>query len=252
MLSLPAQAEENDALGRAVGDWLWDDDDYGYGRSLKEIRDSLGAMGASREWASQYQQRPRPAEGSIFKVGQIEVLPAAPARGFAVRAWDLAATKDVGGRDPDWTAGVKLGRGIDGRYVVQDVVRVRGGPDEVERTIVATASQDGRGVRISLPQDPGQAGKGQVLYYTRRLAGYTVDSSPETGDKATRAGPVASQCNVGNLLVVDGAWNRAFIDELGAFPSGAHDDQVDALSRAFSVVGLGAPPMRISPAALRG
>jgi predicted phage terminase large subunit-like protein len=30
-----------------------------------------------------------------------------------------------------------------------------------------------------------------------------------------------------------GWWNRAFIDELCAFPNGAHDDQVDAASAAF-------------------
>eukprot|EP01035_Chromulina_nebulosa_P009813 gene9813-13240_t len=34
------------------------------------------------------------------------------------------------GRDPDWTAGVKLGRGTDVRTWVLDVVRLRGGPHE--------------------------------------------------------------------------------------------------------------------------
>jgi len=30
------------------------------------------------------------------------------------------------------------------------------------------------------------------------------------------------------------SWNPAFIDELGSFPLGQYDDQVDALSLAFS------------------
>jgi predicted phage terminase large subunit-like protein len=121
--------------------------------------------------------------------------------------------------------------------VVLDVVRIRGGPDEVEAAILATASQDGRSVSISLPQDPGQAGKAQAQYLVKRLAGYTVKVTPETGDKATRAGPAASQVNVGNVRLLRGAWNRPFLDELGGFPSGTKDDQVDALSRAFGMVG---------------
>lgn len=104
--------------------------------------------------------------------------------------------------------------------------------------IKATAARDGKGVTVSLPQDPGQAGKAQVQYLVGELSGFTVRTSPETGDKATRAGPVASQCNVGNLLMVFGGWNRSLIDEMAAFPAGAKDDQVDALSRAFGHLAL--------------
>jgi predicted phage terminase large subunit-like protein len=244
VISLPAIAEaEDDPLGRAIGDPLWPE-----WEDLPALERKRMAVGA-REWAALYQQRPAPLEGSLFKVGQIGVMDTAPAGGIIARAWDLAATAQVGSRDPDWTAGVKLARLNDGRLVVLDVVRLRGGPDEVESTIVNTAAQDRHGVRVGLPQDPGQAGKQQVLYFTRRLMGFTIDSSPETGDKATRAAPVASQVNVGNLHIVKAPWNRAFLDELAAFPSGSHDDQVDALSRAFSMVGLSAP-MNISPQAM--
>lgn len=48
--------------------------------------------------------------------------------------------------------------------------------------------------------------------------------------------PVASQVNAGAVTVLKGAWNRDFIEELQDFPGGAKDDQVDALSRAFSMV----------------
>jgi len=248
VLTLPALAEENDQLGREPGEPLWGDDAYGYAETLRAKRDEAGERG----WWALYQQSPRPLEGSLFKPAMVATLDAAPAfhGAMIVRAWDLAATAQTGTRDPDWTVGVKLMRTREGRFVVLDVVRLRGGPDEVETVIVNTAAQDGHSVRISLPQDPGQAGKQQVLYLTRKLAGHTVDSSPETGDKATRAAPVASQVNVGNVDVVRASWNRAFLDELGGFPNGAKDDQVDALSRAFSVVGLNRPPMRISPEAM--
>jgi predicted phage terminase large subunit-like protein len=89
-------------------------------------------------------------------------------------------------------------------------------------------------VAISIPQDPGQAGKTQVLALSRMLAGYPVHSSPETGDKVTRAEPLASQVNVGNVLMLRGSWNDALIEEMRTFPNGTWDDQIDALSRAFA------------------
>jgi predicted phage terminase large subunit-like protein len=134
----------------------------------------------------------------------------------------------------------------DGRFIVADVTRVREGPDGVEATIVNTATQDGPAVRVGLPQDPGQAGKQQVLYLTRKLAGYRVESSPESGDKETRASPFASQVNVGNVCILRSEWNSAYLDELASFPGGLKDDQVDASSRAFAMISE-RPAMVITP-----
>ncbi len=241
VVSLPALAVENDPLGREPGQPLWGDDGYGYGAMLRDVRAQMQAEGNARAWSALYQQEPRPQEGLLFQVARIGVEPAAQTNGRAVRAWDLAATIANTG-DPDWTCGVRLRRDGVGRFIVEDVVRFRGGPEQVEATIKATASRDGRGVAIGLPQDPGQAGKSQVLSFTRQLAGYDVKSSPETGSKETRAAPVAAQCNVGNLLIVQGAWNAAFVEELRDFPTGRKDDQVDALSRAFGMLIAANPP----------
>lgn len=250
VVSLPAQANDDDPLGREPGEWLWSDDAYGYGHELRTAKAEYEAAGAMRDWAALYQQNPQPADGALFRTFMVDPIPEAPAGGQVVRAWDLAATKAVGTRDPDWTAGVKLMRTADGRYIILDVVRLRGGPDDVEAAIVGTAKQDGTAVRVGLPQDPGQAGKQQVLYLTRKLAGHRVESSPETGDKVTRAAPVASQVNIGNFAALDRPWRHALMDEMAAFPGGTHDDQVDALSRAFGMVGLSRAPMAINPDAL--
>ena len=249
VISLPAFANANDdPLGRALDEPLWNDDAYGYAADLIKARALYDLNGASRDWQSLYQQRPRPQEGSLFKVGLIETLEVAPnLRGAVVgRGWDLAATKQIGTRDPDWTVGVKIARMSTGQFVILDVVRFRGGADEVDAMIHNIAAQDGPGVKISIPQDPGQAGKAQVLAFTRSLAGYMIESSPETGDKATRAYPAASQVNGRNMAMVQSGWNAAFRDELAAFPSGTKDDQVDALSRAFSIVGLCGGPLVVS------
>jgi hypothetical protein len=45
----------------------------------------------------------------------------------------------------------------------------------------------------------------------------------------------ASQVEAGNLAIVRATWNHAFLEELRDFPFGRKDDQVDALSRAFTI-----------------
>ena len=186
-------------------------------------------------FAGQYQQAPSPGEGNIFKPDNLRVIDALPVDDDIewVRGWDLAASVPKLGSDPDWTVGGKLGRGRSGRYYIADITRFRGGPDEVEAALKNTAMRDGREPRISIPQDPGQAGKTQVLHFTRLLEGHRVKASPETGDKVTRAEPFAAQVNVGNVSMLRAPWNDGLMAEMRVFPNGAHDDQVDALSRAF-------------------
>ncbi len=193
-------------------------------------------------FAGQYQQRPAPLEGGIFKPDMLEVVDAIPAGDIKwVRGWDLASLDD----DGDYTVGGRLGKMPDGRFVIADIVRDQWGPDKRDAAMKTTASRDGKAVRISLPQDPGQAGKSQVLYLTRMLTGYPVKSSPESGDKVTRAEPLASQVNVGNVLMLRGPWNHPLINEMRMFPNGTNDDQVDALSRAFSELIAPAEPAKI-------
>ena len=159
----------------------------------------------------------------------VDALPAGPIQW--VRGWDLGASMDG-----DYTAGGKLGKLPDGRFVIGGMEHEQYTSDKRDALMRNTASRDGRSVRISIPQDPGQAGKSQVLALTRMLAGYSVHSSPESGDKVTRAELLASQVNVGNVLMLRGAWNDALVEELRLFPNGSYDDQVDALSRAFEAL----------------
>jgi predicted phage terminase large subunit-like protein len=237
-LSLPALAEEEDRLDRSPGEPLWPEwEDI---QALLRRRTSIG----ERAWLAQYQQSPRPPTGVLFKISCLEFVDTLPrgTLGPVVRGWDLAATATTGSNDPDWTVGVKLMRHETGRYTVLDVVRFRGGPRDLEDGVAMTARIDGHDVPIGLPEDPGQAGKSQVSYLTRQLAGYRVIPSRETGAKATRAAPVASQIEAGNITLLRAHWNHAFIEELRDFPYGRKDDQVDALSRAFSMLlDIGAP-----------
>jgi predicted phage terminase large subunit-like protein len=229
VLSLQALAEfEDDPLGRSIGEPLWPE--FFDLASLLQERESQG----SRNWESLFQQRPTTREGTLFKVHHISMIETAPADCVWVRRWDFAATEQLGSNDPDWTVGLKMGRTADNRYIIGDIVRFRGSPLEVENALVNTAAQDGKTVTVSIPQDPGQAGKAQVQYLTGKLSGYKVKSCPETGSKEVRAEPFASQVEAGNVYVVRGHWNAEYLDELAAFPSGKKKDQVDASSGAFT------------------
>lgn len=239
VLCLQARCEvDNDPLGRQRGEYLWPE--WFDRKHWAQFEQN------ARTWAALYQQRPTPLDGDLFKPDQISVIDALPEANIQwVRGWDLASTTDG-----DYTAGVRLGRLPDNRFIIADVVRLRVGPDRRDAALVNTAALDGKKTKQSIPQDPGQAGKTQVLYLTRSLAGYTVITSPETGDKITRAEPVAAQVNVGNVSMLRGDWNAAFVSELRVFPNGTNDDQVDALSRAFAelLVSRGAMSMNLRSA----
>lgn len=189
------------------------------------------AMG-SYAVAGQFQQRPVPREGGMFKHHWFDGkrVQAIPRFRHMVRHWDLAATVE---NTAAYTAGVKIGVTPTGEYHVVDVIRVRLEGPGVRRLIFQTARQDGTAVEISLPQDPGQAGKTQAQSMVKLLAGHRVKATPETGSKITRAEPFAAQCEGGNVYLHEATWNEDYINELCLFPGGKYADQVDASSGAF-------------------
>ena len=233
IIDLKAIAEDGDILGRPIGEALWPE-----WESAELLRRKRGVIG-EREWISQFQQKPSPAEGILFDIAKLKSTIHAPAPVLdEVRAWDLAATDQLGGRDPDYTVGLRLALLESGQFLIRrDLRRLQGTPHQVLVEILLAAEHDGQDIRIGLPQDPGQAGKSQVAFLTSKLMGYLVESSTETGSKATRAAPVATQLSAGNFLIEsDHTVEKVIKDEMAAFPAGRHDDCVDALSRAFSML----------------
>jgi len=231
VLRLPAIAEDQDPIGRPSGAPLWPE-----WETLDALHKKQTVVG-SRIWSALFQQSPHPSTGRLFKVGELrsvlEQPSPRPSSERCVRAWDLAATPDSAHHDPDWTVGLKLVVDEEGRYLVDHVVRIRGNYRAVQDVVVSTARSDGYSVVISLPIDPGQAGKSQIAQLSSLLAGHRIYTSREQGSKLSRALPVAAQIEAGNVAIRIGPWNQAFIDELITFPQGTKDDQVDALSRAF-------------------
>lgn len=175
-------------------------------------------------------------EGALAKREWFEVVDVAPAGCQWVRAWDFAATeKSSGGDDPDFTAGVKLGE-HEGRFYIGHVIHERCGPGDVEALVRQTAIADGQGVPIVLEQEPGSSGKLFTQAMIRQLAGWDITAHLASGDKVTRAMPWLAQAQAGNVKVLRGAWVADLLDEIVAFPVGAHDDLVDAVSGGFAAL----------------
>jgi predicted phage terminase large subunit-like protein len=231
ILRLPAIAGDGDPMGRPAGTPLWPQ-----WESLEALNQKQIVVG-SRIWSALFQQSPLPDTERLFNVNLLRSIEPERSteisRRRTVRAWDLAGTPVIGNRDPDWTVGLRLTLEESGRYVVEDIVRLRDSYRAVQDKILSTARSDGHSVVISLAIDPGQAGKSQVAQLASVLAGYRLYTSREQGSKWSRAVLVAAQIEAGNFAVRRATWNQAFMDELSAFPQGAKDDQVDALSRAF-------------------
>ncbi len=198
-------------------------------QQVSELERTMGGYAS----AGQLQQRPSPRGGGMFKKEWFEVVNAAPAGCRWARGWDLAGTKSD---TAAYTAGVLMGRDSDGLFYIKNVTRDRVDPVGVKKMLVNTASQDGRDVPGSIPQGPGSAGKSWGQELIRALAGYVYTMSPETGDKATRALPLAAQAEAGNVKLVAGSWNRDFLEEISMFPVGKYKDQTDAASRAFDML----------------
>ena len=123
------------------------------------------------------------------------------------------------GRDPDYTVGALVARDHDGHYHLLDIVRVQASPATVEHTVRATAETDGKHVQIHIEQEPGASGNSLLDgYRTRVLDGYTVRADVPSGNKIVRAQPVATRAEAGDLTIVSGTWNDAFLDEAELFP----------------------------------
>lgn len=185
----------------------------------------------------------RAEAGMLFQRQWFPLVNAIPAGWIqVVRFWDRAATRpSETKKDPDWTRGLKLYKYPDGTYVVGDLASMRDTPGQVNKLITTVAANDTRQVKVVANQDPGSAGVLEAEYFVKMLTGYHVatyvvprDITTGRRDKVTRAKPVSSQCEVGNVRVLRSTWNDEFFTELENFPEGAHDDIVDALSGAFN------------------
>ncbi|UOF83016.1 large subunit terminase [Caudoviricetes sp.] len=221
-----------------------------------DYEDNLKSMSAvDRSRLLEGNWKVRGVAGMFFKRDWWKFLPERPTDVIRwVRYWDRASTEQSEqSPDPDWTVGALVGRRASGGFVIGDIVRFRGTPLTVKNTIKNTAEMDGREVEVILEQDPGQAGVAEVAYIIREMPEFNARAKPVNRAKAERAKPMSAQCEAGNLYLVRGKWNEAFITEAEAFidereakaPIGYHDDQIDAASGGYNhLISMANPTIR--------
>lgn len=196
---------------------------------LKKIAKRIG----SYFWNALYRQRPTAKEGLMFKLHQLPIVLAAPVEAARVRYWDLGGSDST---KADYSVGCLMSKTPEGFYYVEDIQRGQWSPKERNERIKATAESDREkygSMQTWIEKVPGLAVE-VIDTIVKLLAGYSVRTEMAKADKETRADPFACQCEANNVRIVEGLWNTAFRNELTSFPNGAHDDQVDAASGAFS------------------
>jgi len=179
----------------------------------------------------------RATAGTCFQRSWFPVVPfsTVPMQGRTLRYWDRASSIATPEHpDPDWTVGTKIRRTPDGRFFVMHVERFRDRPLGVKTRIKNIASSDSTRTEVALEGDPASAGDFEIAEYMVYLAGFVVKTNKPTKNKYERAKPAMTQAEAGNIILVEGDWNDAFLSELENFSddpdSYSHDDQVDTLS----------------------
>jgi predicted phage terminase large subunit-like protein len=110
-----------------------------------------------------------------------------------------------------------------------------------------TARMDGYACRQREEREPGSAGKTVTAARGVALAGYDYAEVIINKDKATRSRPFRAQCQLGNVALLRGQWNQAYIDELCDFTGSTADtdDQVDGTSAAFNELLTGVQAVQL-------
>jgi len=257
LLCLPAEFEPERRCATSIG---WSDPRQEAGELLwpekvsRADLDGLKNTLGSYRYAAQYQQRPAPAEGGLFKrcwfrywrPAHLE-LPPVPVRmadgttqsiaavslpehfDQMVQSWDLAF-KDL--ETSDYVVGqVWAARGADRFLLDQRRERM-----DMPRTMEAIRGMSAQWPRTAAKLVEDRANGPAVIATLQHEIAGLIAVNPE-GGKIARAAAVSPQIESGNVYLPHpsiASWVEDLLEECVAFPHAAHDDQVDALTQALN------------------
>ena len=224
---LTSGGSDSDPLGREPGEALCPER-YG-AEKLAAVRRKLG----SYAFEALYQQNPSPAEGGQFKRAWFKkVIDHMPAGLRWKRGYDLAVSTST---TADYTASFRVAMDKMGNLYIADGFRGKIEYPEQRRYIVERmrnepdtehgieAAMHGKAVVQDLRREPG-------------IRRYALREVRVAGDKLTRALAWLNLAEEGKVFLVRGGWIEEFVDEVAAFPTGRHDDQIDAVSTAVNML----------------
>lgn len=245
VISFPALAdEESDVLGRALDEPLIspliDETPEESVQRWEKIKKDVG----SYTWSALYQQKPSAPKGAIFDVGWWHYWTTDPRKvtedghiilfdpndhsGTWVESWDCAF-KDT--KTSDFVVGQRWVRREAQIFLAQQVR----GRWSFTKTLPQMETFSAPWVAARLVEDKAN-GTAILDTMRRRLTGL-IPINPREGKEA-RARAVSPLVEAGNVYLPHPSepgceWVTDLIDETRNFPTGAHDDQVDAMSQAL-------------------
>jgi predicted phage terminase large subunit-like protein len=223
LIRLPAIAEEDDLLGREVGEPLCPER-YTTG-ALLQIKKAL----SSQMFAGLYQQRPAPLEGNLVKrtwFQRFNEMPASFSR--LIQAWDLTFT-DSGS---SYVVGTVWGKQSNNFFLVdcfRDKLDFPGTISAIKR--MSAKWPNAKEIVIE------EAANGYAAISTLKKELPGVIGRRPLGSKTARLMAVSGLIEAGNVWIPSRSlaeWSDDFIEEIVNFPNGANDDRVDALTHALS------------------
>ncbi|HEY2086263.1 MAG TPA: phage terminase large subunit [Mycobacterium sp.] len=242
VINIPAQADhdpakgETDPLGREPGEFMIS----ARGRTTAQW-EAIKVRAGARTWNALYQGRPSPAEGGMFKRDHWREYDVPPwlerddgscvVTHFdeIIASWDMTF-KDTA--SSDFVVGqVWMRRGADAFLLDQ----VRGRMDFVT-TCARFREFSAKWPQATLKLVEDKANGTAVINALRRIVPGIVPEEPH-GSKEARAAAVTPLVEAGNVWLPSpeiAPWVGDLIEEAAAFPTGAHDDQVDGLSQALN------------------
>ncbi len=226
IIKLPMLAEENDPLGRQLGERLWPE-----WFTEKQVKD---ARMLPRTWAGLYQQRPAPEEGNFFRkewIVEYDSPAKLPKNLRKYRGDDFAVEKnEENDRTCFITGGVDEN---DNLWILPDWFWQKADSLESVNASIRLAREH-KPVAVWLGKEVITKAIGP--FYQKRMQEENVylplDPLSEAKDKQTKAQAIAGRMAQRKVLFPSFApdWDKAK-HELLTFPAGTHDDFVDALAK---------------------
>jgi len=217
VITLPALAGEDDALGREPGEALWPER-----YSREELLRQRVSMGA-RAFDSQFNQDPCPRSGAVF---QTEWL----AKRYTTQP-DLTATAIA--LDSSWGKNIRSDfsvlaaggtNGVD--YFITDLERGRWTYPELKERVVHFHARHQSDAIVVEDASSGTAVVQELSTSTR----LPIIGVVAKGSKESRAESVAPLFEAGKVYLPSGAeWLEEFLQEMLRFPGGKNDDIVDSV-----------------------
>lgn len=223
-LVFPAIAEENDQLGRKVGEPLLSV------QQEEDIYDALARWESTKIevgtaiFNALYQQHPGELNGTVFKLEwwRYYTDDELPAADQVITSWDLSFGT-AGETSGDWVVGQAWQR-TGNQYYLLDQIRFRGGFTvqlAKMRSFIARYPQ-----AIAHVVELAANGAAAIETLQKELDG-VVPVKPD-GSKIVRAQAISPLVEAHQVKLPSGRpWLDDFVTEHTAFPTGAHDDQVD-------------------------